>query len=78
MSKNVQIRDVPDDVHAKLRVRAAEARLSLSAYLLREISDLVARPTVAEVLARAAMRGRSQMTLADAAAGVRADRESAR
>ena len=47
----IQIRDVPDDLHRELRVRAAEAGLSLSRYLRRELEGLVARRSVEAVLA---------------------------
>jgi plasmid stability protein len=55
--KTIQIRDVPDELHRELRVRAAAAGQSLSAYLLDEISRIAKRPTNAEVFARAALRG---------------------
>lgn len=48
----VQIRNVPDDVHRKLKARAALAGTSLSEFLLRELERLAARPTRDEVLAR--------------------------
>lgn len=35
MSKMIQIRNVPDDLHRKLKARAAERGLSLSDYLLQ-------------------------------------------
>jgi antitoxin FitA len=56
MSRTVQIRDVPDEVHRELRARAAAAGLSLSAYLLAELTRVAERPPVADVLARAAAR----------------------
>lgn len=56
MAKSVQIRDVPDDVHATLKARAAAAGMSLSEYLRSELVRTASRPTVAEVLARAAAR----------------------
>jgi plasmid stability protein len=56
MSKSIQIRDVPDRVHRTLSARAAEAGLSLSEYLLAEITRVADRPPVADVLARAAAR----------------------
>jgi plasmid stability protein len=72
----VQIRNVPDALHRKLRVRAAEYGLTLSGYLLAEIERLAARPTRAEMLAR--IHGRSRVTLKTPAASViRDDRESA-
>jgi len=51
MSKMIQIRNVPDDVHRTLKIRAAEAGLSLSDYLLREVERSAKRPTLEEVLA---------------------------
>lgn len=56
VSKAIQIRDVPDDVHAVLRTRAAAAGMSLSHFLLDELTEMARRPTVAEVLARARAR----------------------
>jgi plasmid stability protein len=56
MSRTIQIRDVPDDIHRTLRARAAAAGLSLSAYLLAELTRVAERPPVADVLARAAAR----------------------
>ena len=37
MAVTVQIRNVPDDVHRKLKARAALAGMSISEYLLREL-----------------------------------------
>jgi plasmid stability protein len=49
---NVQIRNVPADLHRTLRLRAAEADLTLSDYLLRLVQRDAERPTRAEMLAR--------------------------
>lgn len=46
----IQIRDVPEDVHRVLRVRAAEAGLSLAEYLRQELERLATQRTVSEVL----------------------------
>ena len=46
----IQIRDLPDDVHRSLRLKAAGAGLSLSAYLRRELEALANRRTVDEIL----------------------------
>jgi plasmid stability protein len=54
--KAIQIRDVPEDVHAVLRTRAAAAGMSMSEYLRSELITLAARPTLDEVLARAQAR----------------------
>lgn len=53
MAKTLQIRDVPDEIHASVRARAAQAGLSVSDYLLSLLSELVTRPTMAEVVDRA-------------------------
>jgi plasmid stability protein len=60
MAKNLQIRNVPDDVHAAVRARAAAAGLSVSEYLLNQITELAKQPTQAEVFARAARRSREE------------------
>ena len=46
MSKMIQIRHVPDAVHRKLKARAATKGMSLSDYLMLEISDLAKLPTM--------------------------------
>lgn len=56
MAKTLQVRDVPERVHATLQARAAEAGLALSEYLLRELTALAERPTLIEVLRRAETR----------------------
>jgi plasmid stability protein len=57
VAKTIQIRNVPDDVHRTLRTQAAASGKSLSDFLLDEVTLVAARPTVAEVLRRAADRG---------------------
>jgi antitoxin FitA len=48
-SKMIQIRHVPEDVHARLKARAAAAGMSLSDYVLRELTWMASRPTWDEV-----------------------------
>jgi plasmid stability protein len=52
MAKMIQLRHVPDELHRKLKARAAMEGLSLSDYLLREVRGIADRPTVAELQAR--------------------------
>lgn len=52
MSKMIQIRNVPEEVHRKLKARAALEGLSMSAYILREIERTLRRPTRAELIER--------------------------
>jgi plasmid stability protein len=54
MSKMIQIRNVPDALHRKLKSRAALAGMSLSDYLLAQIREIAARPTMEEMIARIA------------------------
>ena len=56
MSKMIQIRNVPDDVHKKLKLRAAEQGMTLSDYLKQELLHIAQLPTVEEVLERARHR----------------------
>ncbi|GGO68649.1 FitA-like ribbon-helix-helix domain-containing protein [Nonomuraea cavernae] len=53
------IRDVPEPVAESLKERAAEAGMSLSAYVARELADIAARPTNAEIVKRLKARDRS-------------------
>jgi antitoxin FitA len=48
----IQIRDVPEDVHRRLKVRAASEGTSLSAYLLRIVTRAARSPTPEEIDAR--------------------------
>lgn len=50
----LQIRNVPDELHGRLKARAALAGVSMSDLVLREIRQALSRPTRAEVLARLA------------------------
>lgn len=56
MPKNVQIRDLDDEVYAVLRGRAGAINLSLTQYLKQELSRLASTPTMAELLERADRR----------------------
>lgn len=51
MSVMIQIRNVPDDLHRDLKVRAAQTGMTLSDYLLAELRTLAVRPTMREWLA---------------------------
>ena len=74
MSKMLQLRHVPQDLHRKLKARAALAGLSLSDYLLQEVRRVAERPTVDELRSRLAHRTPVAPQLPPAKA-VRAERE---
>jgi plasmid stability protein len=71
--KMLQVRHVPDELHAALRARAAASGLSLSEFVLRELAAIAARPSKAEVLRRAAGRG-GRLSFDDAVAAVADER----
>jgi antitoxin FitA len=50
MSKMVQVRDVPDEVHGTLKARAAREGMSLSDFIKRELERSAERPTIQEWL----------------------------
>lgn len=52
MSKMIQIRHVPDVLHRRLKIRAAEADMTLSDFIKQELELMAARPTLAEMAAR--------------------------
>jgi plasmid stability protein len=52
MSKMIQVRDVPEQVHGILKSRAAREGMSLSDFLKRELARAAERPTMQEWLER--------------------------
>ena len=72
---SVQIKDVPAETHDVLHRRAAAAHQSLQEYLRARLIDDAATPTVEEALARIEARRGGTLSLAEAAAAVRADRD---
>jgi antitoxin FitA len=52
MSKMIQIRNVPDDVHKALKIRATKEGMSLSDFLLREVTKVAKQPTLEEMIER--------------------------
>ena len=72
----MQIRDVPDEARRALKARAAARGEWLNTYLLGLIEHEVARPTVPEVLDRAARRAeRARGSAVDAMEESRQERE---
>ena len=70
----IQIRNVPDTLHRRLKSRAALAGMSLSDYLLKEIREVAERLSLEEMRDR--LQRRSSVTLSMPAAElVRAERD---
>jgi len=75
MASLLQIRNVPDEARRALKARAAARGESLNAFLLKLIDREVARPTVGDVLDRAARRAeRADVSALAAVAESRAQR----
>ena len=70
----IQIRNVPDALHRRLKSRAALAGMSLSDYLLGEIRRLAERPTLDELRERLERRPKTRLSTEPAQA-VRAERD---
>jgi len=74
MSTMIQIRNVPETVHRRLKAQAALEGLSLSEYLLREVRGIAKRPTLSELRER--LEGRSSVKpRVSPARAVRAERD---
>jgi plasmid stability protein len=71
MTKMVQVRNVPEDLHRTLKARAALAGMSLSEYLLRELTRLAERPTREEMRRR--LEQREPVTLSVSPADILAE-----
>lgn len=74
MTAMIQIRNVPDALHRRLKSRAALAGMSLSDYLLSEIRQVAERPTIDELRARLDRRSAVSLSIEPAEA-VRAERD---
>jgi plasmid stability protein len=70
----IQIRNVPDLLHRRLKSRAALAGMSLSDYLLSELRQVAQRPTFDELRDRLAQRSSVAPSIAPADA-VRTERD---
>ncbi len=73
---SIQVKDVPDAVHATLRRRAAQAGMSLQEYLLGRLIDDAETPTLDEVLDRAGGRAGGRAPVKSAVRAVRAERDA--
>lgn len=73
-STMVQIRNVPAELHRRLKARAAMEGMSMSDYVLRVLRKALDRPTRQEVLER--LRAQPVRQLTRAADLIRAERDS--
>jgi plasmid stability protein len=75
MGVMIQIRNVPETLHRRLKSRAALAGQSLSDYLLEEIARAAERPTLEELRVRLGARAEASRAESPAEA-VRAERDA--
>ena len=71
---NVQIREVPEDVHNELVRRAQLAGQSLQQYLSAQLAAMVATPTIDDVIARIEHRTKGRLTRAVAVSAIADER----
>lgn len=74
MSKMIQIRNVPDEIHRALKLRATAEGLSLSDYIKRDLEELAKQATIEEAFSNARARGSSGITTEEIVADIRASR----
>jgi hypothetical protein len=70
-----QMRNLPDDVHARLKERAAAERMTLSDYVARELGQLVRYRSNAEIIGEA-RRHLTPLPSEEIVAGIRNERDS--
>ncbi|HEV7563128.1 MAG TPA: toxin-antitoxin system HicB family antitoxin [Solirubrobacterales bacterium] len=61
MSKMIQVRNVPDEMHRALKASAAAEGISLSDYIKRELGGITAKVGLDEIDARIQARGPSKV-----------------
>ncbi|HEX9641008.1 MAG TPA: hypothetical protein VGB13_06820 [Candidatus Krumholzibacteria bacterium] len=71
----VQIRNVPTELHRRLKARAAIEGMSMSSYILRELRKALDRPTRQEILERLRARPVRQLRQSPAEV-IRAERDA--
>ncbi len=71
---NVQIREVPEEVHEALVRKAELAGQSLQQYLSIQLAQLAVTPSVDEVMARIESRPKGRVSRASAIAAIQDER----
>ncbi len=72
---NVQVRNVPEDVHDALVHRAELAGQSLQQFLSAQLAMIAATPSLEEVLDRIDRRAKGRLSGADAVEALEAERD---
>jgi hypothetical protein len=71
----IQIRNVPDEIHRALKIQSAEEGMTLSDFLLKEVTDIVNRPTIESIIST--IKSRERVILSeDSVQAVRREHDS--
>ena len=71
---NIQVRDVPDEIHEALIRRAELAGQSLQQFLAAQLATIAATPTLDEMLERIEHRSKGRLSRRDAVSALDAER----
>ena len=71
---NIQVRDVPDEIHEALIRRAELAGQSLQQFLAAQLAAIAATPTLDEMLERIEHRSKGRLSRRDAISALDAER----
>jgi plasmid stability protein len=66
MPKVIQVRDVPDDVHKRLKIKAAQQGMTLSELVRRLLVTYAEEPTIDEIYERIKARPAVDMSISSA------------
>jgi len=75
MSKMIQVRNVPDDLHRALKTSALNEGMSLSDYIKRELATIAGQASFEEIDARIRARGPSGLRSETILSALRESRE---
>lgn len=75
MTRMIQVRNVPDEVHRTLKARAAASGMSLSDYVKRDLEEAAARPSLEEIDSRVRSRRSSGLRTGTVVDALRVARE---
>ena len=73
---NIQVRNVPEDVHERLKSQASASGQSLNEYLLARMEEMTEKPTWEEMTARIAEQEPIEISLEEIVTMIREDRDS--
>jgi antitoxin FitA len=76
MNTHIQIRNVPTAIHRKLKMRAAQKDMSITAFVTKLIENELSKPTLAEMAERLKKLPPVNITSEEIVAIIRKERDS--